>query len=99
MPGWKIFSDRRLQASTHAARDGETTDHAGLDCVEPGLLQRLLCRGGEERRPGGAGAENGLYTTYALFEALSVADMVGPSRRAPVHAEAMRYYCEHGRLP
>jgi hypothetical protein len=24
------------------------------------------------------------------FEALSVADMVGPSRRAPVHAEAMR---------
>jgi hypothetical protein len=43
--------------------------------------------------------QRGLYTAYALFEALSVADMVGPSRRAPVGAEAMHFYCEHGWLP
>jgi hypothetical protein len=60
-------------------------------------------------RSGGRGAGvEGLRTAvpstgplyrYALFEALSVADMVGPSRRAPVHAEAMHFYCEHGWLP
>ena len=36
---------------------------------------------------------------HPAFEALSVADMVGPGRRAPVHAGAMRYYREHGWLP
>jgi TRAP transporter TAXI family solute receptor len=36
---------------------------------------------------------------HPAFEALSVADMVGPSRRAPVHAGAMRYYREHRWLP
>jgi hypothetical protein len=43
--------------------------------------------------------QQGLYTAYALFEALSVADMVGPSRRAPVHAEVMHFYGEHKWLP
>lgn len=36
---------------------------------------------------------------HPAFEALSVADMVRPNRRAPVHAGAMRYYREHGWLP
>jgi TRAP transporter TAXI family solute receptor len=36
---------------------------------------------------------------HPAFEALSVADMVRPNHRAPVHAGAMRYYREHGWLP
>lgn len=36
---------------------------------------------------------------HPAFEALSVADMVRASGRAPVHAGAMRYYRERGWLP
>lgn len=77
-----------------------------LGSGEPCRAELLLCRGGGAAAGGrGWGCRErrfrqlGLYTAYALFEALSVADMVGPSRRAPVHAEAMHFYCEHGWLP
>jgi uncharacterized protein len=36
---------------------------------------------------------------HAAFETLSIAEMVRPSGRAPVHAGALRYYREHGWLP
>jgi hypothetical protein len=47
-------------------------------------------RGGGVERLGTAVPSTGPLYHLCSFEALSVADMVGPSRRAPVHAEAMR---------
>jgi hypothetical protein len=83
---------------------GVAAGSLGLPDLGITTLDDVLCRG---RSGGGAGVgcrerrfrQLGLYTAYALFEALSVTDMVGPSRRAPVHAEAMHFYREHGWLP
>jgi TRAP transporter TAXI family solute receptor len=36
---------------------------------------------------------------HPAFEALSIAEMVPTTGRAPIHAGAARYYREHGRLP
>jgi hypothetical protein len=75
-----------------------------VECDPPGRSQHAPADDSGAGQPpahrcaGGAGVgcrerrfrQRGLYTAYAVFEALSVAHMVGPSRRAPVHAEAMR---------